>query len=154
MLQERGTPQAPPACSTVPPTVCHCFSSTHCPKHLPQGILLGTVCATEAVKYCLAQCVLLMTLGSPGAKNCPWPHLLLPLRPLLLRPLMLLLLLPLLLLLLLPLHPTPPAVILFSHSHPQYLLVNKFGFSPSQIVVLRDDDYSKGRDFIPYRWVL
>lgn len=36
----------------------------------------------------------------------------------------------------------------------QYLLTSRFGFSPSQIVVLRDDDYSKGRDFIPYRDVI
>lgn len=35
-----------------------------------------------------------------------------------------------------------------------YLLTNRFGFSPSQIVVLRDDDYSKGREFIPYRDVI
>jgi hypothetical protein len=37
---------------------------------------------------------------------------------------------------------------------PQYLLTNRFGFSPSQIVVLRDDDHSKGRDFVPFRDVI
>jgi hypothetical protein len=36
----------------------------------------------------------------------------------------------------------------------QYLLTSKFGFSPSQIVVLRDDDHSRGREFIPYRDVI
>lgn len=36
----------------------------------------------------------------------------------------------------------------------QYLLTSKFGFSPSQIVVLRDDDGSRGRDFVPFRDVI
>lgn len=36
----------------------------------------------------------------------------------------------------------------------QYLLVNRFGFSPSNIVVLRDDEVSRGRDFVPYRDVI
>jgi hypothetical protein len=33
----------------------------------------------------------------------------------------------------------------------QYCLTTKLGFAPSNIVVLRDDDVSKGRDFMPYR---
>lgn len=40
------------------------------------------------------------------------------------------------------------------HPPPQYLLTNKLGFSPSQIVVLRDDDFSRGRDFVPTRDVV
>jgi hypothetical protein len=36
----------------------------------------------------------------------------------------------------------------------QYMLTSKFGFSPNQIVILRDDDHSRGRDFIPYRDVI